>query len=592
MKRAARTAPLNARIRSDEHRRGQVAHADLVGYAFRVADYLRDKLKWEPWTGHGDAEPGQTEVIEAYTLAVRQQLEKQEYEDGRLSAEELVHWRPGQTIQNWIRVEAGHTVGKTKLLSGITNHFFDCFPPAVIYTYANTEEQLKATLWKEIRVDRTGKGLPGRILTLELQLEPNHFAKGIATHNAKGAGTERNQGQHNKFQLFILDEAEGQESWVFESIDSMTSGSVVAIVLMMANPRTRTSEFWRRRRLAKVRSFRMSSVNHPNVQAGREVIPGGVRRDWVEEKLAHLCDVVDVHDHDAFTFELKWDAHLPDPQDPDAPRKFCPAGTIFKPQQEFLWRVLGIAPPSATDNTLVPLGRFEAAVERGKGLRPGPVTAETPEDLNAKIGVDVARFGLDSGTIYILQGLRAWREHIIDGQDTNVYARRIRLAVLALLRSGVKDIEVRIDCGGGYGGGVADKVKVDGELKAALRANRARLQLRQVYFNGVAKDPKKYADKVTEMYAHTGEALRDVALCGPVPERLEADLTARQYDYTTIGAREVKELEPKDRFKTRERHSPDDGDGFALCCAPRFIFLPMATGGSGAHASQTYTTLD
>lgn len=95
----------------------------LAGYRYDPVRYIIDKLGWHPWAGD-EEHPGQVEVLEAYALALRQQHERLAYEQGELSREELRTWQPGQVIQNRIRIEAGHTVGKTKLSSGVVSHFF------------------------------------------------------------------------------------------------------------------------------------------------------------------------------------------------------------------------------------------------------------------------------------------------------------------------------------------------------------------------------------------------------------------------------------------------------------------------------------
>src|SRR5262249_11637962 len=103
--------------------------AEFDATRYDPAVYIRDRLGWAPWNGTNE-EPGQIQVLEAYVLALRQQHEKRDYEAGDLAEEDLRYWKPGQVIKNRIRVEAGHTVGKTKISSGIVNHFFDHFRPS------------------------------------------------------------------------------------------------------------------------------------------------------------------------------------------------------------------------------------------------------------------------------------------------------------------------------------------------------------------------------------------------------------------------------------------------------------------------------
>lgn len=437
-------------------------------------------------------------------------------------------------------MEAGHTVGKTKLSSGLVNHFFDAFVPSIIYTFAPSWEQIHDLLWKEIKADRRGKGLPGRILDLELKVSDDHFAKGRATNNSGGQGTERAQGQHGEYLMFVLDEAEGIPQFVFDAVESMASGGIV-IVLLLANPRTRSSPFHKVRTSSNVANFRLSCLYHPNVLADREIVPGAVKRDYVIGMVEKHCQVTATHNEDEHTFELPWEP-----------------GVIYRPDTEFLFRVLGIAPKNLTDNTLISTGRFEAACKREPEIQSPKV---------AWMGADVARFGSDIGTLYIRHIGRVWRAARFSKQNTNAYAGEIKRQAEALRDAGVEFLYIRIDGGGGFGGGVIDRLIADTDLAGWFRE----IHLSEVHNNGVPYNGEAYADLVTEMYAEAAETLKGIFVDNP-PSELEEDLTARCYDWGNKSGIAVKRLEPKDKFKKRLGRSPDDGDGFVLCVAPEYLF--------------------
>lgn len=515
-------------------------------YRFEPERYIREKLGWTPWRGTPE-QPGQADVLDAYTLALRQQHERRAYEHGEIAEADLVWWRPGQPIRNRIRVEAGHTVGKTTLAAGLVSHFFDCFLPGVGYCFAPSDDQINDLLFKEIRKQRRDKGLPGRVLEIpEIKHRGDHFVKGRATSNAGGRGTERVQGQHEQHLIFVLDEAEGIDDYVFDALESMTSGGIV-IVLMLANPRTRISRFHKAASDDRVRSFRISCLWHPNVLESREVVPGAVRRDYVDGMIDAHCEVVDEHDDDAHTFEVPWRP-----------------GVILQPDAEMLFRVLGIAPKNLADNTLIPVGRYEAATRR------------TPESQNphaVRIGVDSARFGKDAGTVYVRHDGAVWREAKLPQLRTGDYVRAIKDAALRLAGDGGRSLHVRVDGGGGFGAGIIDALLVDLELAEAY----AEVVIVEVHFNGTPADHEAYADLATEMYAHAAEALGGLALLDP-PAELEADLCERTYRWANWKGHDVKELASKDLFRKAHRRSPDDGDGLALAVAPDWIFVAAANG--------------
>ena len=456
-------------------------------------------------------------------------------------------------IQNWIRVEAGHTVGKTKLSSGLVNHFFDCFSPAIVYSFAPSKRQIHDLLWKEIKTDRRGKGLPGEILDLRLQISDNHFATGLATNDSGGTGTHRIHGQHNEYLCFVLDEAEGIPKYVWGAVDSM-AGAGIVIVLLVANPQSRTSEFNQRKSFSFVRSFRISCIHHPNVVQGRELIPGAVARTYVERMIETLCDVVDEHSEDDHTFTVPFPVHV-DGQE-------LPPGTIFKPAAEFCWRVLGIAPDNIADDTFVPVGRYEAACKRDE--RPGDLT-------QARFGIDVAGFGKDAGTLYVRHGMRAWRARQFWKLDPVEYYEDIKAEALALPAK-VNSLHVRIDAGGGYGSGAAAMLQRDQELIRRFRE----FAVTAVHFGGTAKQPGKYFDVVTELYAEAAETIKGLRIDRP-PNELEADLTERTYEWRNVAGVNVRKLEEKKLFRKRKKRSPDDGDGFVMAVAPDHI-LPASVG--------------
>jgi hypothetical protein len=276
-----------------------------------------------------------------------------------------------------------------------------------------------------------------------------------------------------------------------------------------------------------------------------------VRRDYVDGMLDRHCEVVAAHDEDALTFEVPW------------------RPGIFRPDSEMLFRVLGIAPKNLADNTLISIGRYEAATRRGP---------ETQNPGAVRIGVDCARFGKDEGRVYVRHDGAVWREAKLPQKRTGDYVRAVKGAALRLADDGTRSLHVRVDGGGGFGGGVIDALLEDLELDRAF----AEVVIVEVLFNGAPADHEAYADLATEMYAHAAEALGGLALLDP-PTELEADLCERTYRWANWHGHDVKELASKDVFRKKHRRSPDDGDALALAVAPDWIFLGPADEGVVVH---------
>lgn len=530
-------------------------------YSLDPDGYFKKYFGWEVWSGIDERRPGQKQIFEAIVLVVRQQLEKRDFENGKVSESDLVHWKPGQVIKNWIRVESGNGIGKTKSLAGGVNWAVDCFR-SIVYTFHTSAKQDALTTWKEIRKDRRGKGLPGRILDTALKLTDDRFAESRTTSDSHGKGEEKIKGQHNEYLFFFIDEADGVEDYVFDGIETMESGGI-SVVVMMANPRSRSSRFHRIKKHSYVQTLRISSLYHPNVVEGRDVIPGAVKRDFVEKQIEKKCKVVDKHDPERFTFELPYDVR------PGGVLR--PAGTIFEPEPEFMWTVLGIAPPTSLDKTVISTGVYEAACKRE------PLGGDVK---TARVGVDCARSGKDSGTVYIQWQDIVYRTADLFHQETQSYVDSIKTECLKLKEKGVTSLHIRVDAG--YGSGVIDALAIDAELKEAFED----FQVFEVHFGSTAYNQKNYDNLITELYYEAAETLRGLSIIEP-PDPLEIDLTEREFKFINRKGKTRKILEPKEDFTKRAKRSPDDGDGLVLAIGPDYCFRKVSVeivSGSGTKS--------
>lgn len=503
--------------------------------------YAETELKFFPWAGRDTA--GQRELFADIGASVRAQL-------------------AGEPTPRIFRVAAGHGIGKTLGAAALVNWWFDAFAPSICITTAPTKTAVVEKLWKNIKTLR-GRHLPGRVLPAEPRMEkaPNHFAIGQTTSNSGGQGTERFQGQHDQYLFFVLDEAEGIAAYVYDAIHAMMTGGRVLLCLALANPRTRSSRFHRLATQPGVKNYHLSVLDFPNVLDGRDTIPGGTSREWVIGCVQQWCKVAPGPNPDAHTFTLPF--AVPPPQEGAG---CCgSAGTHFLPNAEFLFRVAGVAPANTSSDTFLPAGRFQAACERARG-------DDRPEQ--AWIGIDAAGYGSDLGTLYVRHNGAVWRAATCskpDGdQDPTDYWQKARTAAFALAAQGVTHLSVRIDAGGGFGNGVYDRLKRDEGLRAAFGS----LEFHLVHFGGTPQAPKSYRDLGTQMYAEAAEACLALSILKP-PAALEGDLCERRYEWVNWQGIEVKKLTEKKQFRREQGRSPDDGDGFALCVCPDFLFAPL-----------------
>ncbi len=518
-------------------------------FLFDPAAFICERLKWEPWAGT-DEEPGQLQIIEWYEKILRQLHEKHDFDLGVKQRDQLEYWQPGQLIKNRGRLVAGASVGKTKLASGLFNHFFETHDDAIIYTFAPSYPQINDLLWKEIRNDRAAAGFSVQPLqTPFLKAATNHFAIGRATNDSHGHGGTRIQGQHSGAMMFILDEAEGVPSFVWEAVERMTQG--LCVVLMLANPESRTSDFYRARLNPSVQNFRISCLGHPNVIHDRLIVPGGATsRQWVKEQIEKHCTIVDEHDPDKYTFELPWRP-----------------GVIYLPNNECLKAVLGIPPDRSARESVCTPGRLQTAARR---------EVDDSHQGWATIALDMADTGKDKGVISYrlgdLIGVKAKMDHGVDDKyQTTEYMQHIYELGERFLEAGVKRLFIRIDAGGGFHVGVRDALNLDTDFQGRFEAFNLELVNFGVPSLEDEEDDLSYGNRITEIYFQAAEVFKVCRIEG-LTETLEGDFTERDVGWKLVKGRSVRVLEQKERFKRRLGRSPDEGDAVAMAAVPPLMW--------------------
>ncbi|UQN06302.1 hypothetical protein [Deinococcus sp. QL22] len=548
---------------------------DLIGFSERV-------LGMKPWKGV-NGKPGQYEVLEAIQNSVARQL------DGE------------KDVPYIFVIEAGHGLGKTYGIEApAIAWFYRCFAPCVVQSTANNIQQVRDTLWKDVRTHVTNAKqrrrtvMPG-LMPRDMRAEQaaNHFAMGFTTSDAGGSGTERAQGQHNEFHLWVFEEAEGIPEFMYDAVKRQFTGNRVRLWLLIANPKTSSSTFQEMKLHPMSIVVRLSLLDFPNVWNGTAEVPGGTDRStfngWIEDQRTFGCEVVPEHDETRHTFEVPWDV-------PKAGGGHHPAGTIFAPKRGFLYGALGIPPSGGGGDTFISAGRFDACLTRD--MKPEPLLEPVPntelpvmrEVWAVQLGIDCARFGDDAGTIYSLFKRTLRFEDAIQGaQDldemtrTDRYVQAAKKALKRAAALGATRASVRVDAG--YGGGIIDGLRKDTELQALFPDGYV---VHEVAFGSSPSDGDQYADLVTEMYALADEVLSVVRVHSP-PLLLKRDLVERRYGYVTKGDRDVRKLEKKIKFKARNKgQSPDDGDGAVLALAPERLFQ-VATNADAIAALDDYT---
>lgn len=179
-------------------------------------------------------------------------------------------------------VQSGHNVGKSFVTACLCLWFHCCFPDSVVLTTANGWGQVKGVLWKEIRKLAKRSAYP-----LGVNFKPSHPESAMGLENWMfGFSPDKPDavhGHHRDHILIVFDEAQGlrdHETW--EAFSSMMT-SAGSKQLAIGNPIYADGPFRDKFRNSNWSQIRMSCLDHPNYIHRRQVIPGAVTFEAVEE---------------------------------------------------------------------------------------------------------------------------------------------------------------------------------------------------------------------------------------------------------------------------------------------------------------------
>ena len=221
-----------------------------------------------------------------------------------------------------------------------------------------TQRQVQHILMREVRRSFTAAPeLPGELYALELRVADSGES-GILAFTSDNA--DRLTGYHHPRLLICITEGQGVEEAAFEAASACITGPENRL-LVYGNPTRPTGPFYRAAHSDNWAKLRVPAHEHPNVITGREEIPGGVSREWVESMAL----------------------------------EYGPNSSIYRSRVEALF-------PEESVEGLVSRRMLREAFERfvdpdfDRGdahLLPEPIMA-----------LDVARFGLDKSALAVVQG--------------------------------------------------------------------------------------------------------------------------------------------------------------------------------------------
>lgn len=426
-------------------------------------------------------------------------------------------------------VKACHNIGKTFLGGSLVNWYFDSFAPSITLTTAPTARQVRALLWKEVRLQRKGRSGFAGPKAPRLEWSEHYFAHGFTATDGDAF-----QGHHGRHMFFVFDEAVGVDSIFWETAESMFAGEGHAW-LAIFNPTDSASQAYLEEESGGWHVIELSVLDHPNILAELAGLPPPYPSAI---RLARVNDLL-----------KKWCRPLPPGVTPLATDIEWPpeSGQWLRPGPIAESRLLGRWPSQAT-NSVWSDGAWQACVKRILPIQDAPI----------EIGCDVARFGDDYTAVHIRRGATSLHHESVNGwSNTEVAGRLIQLCGEYGKPIGMnpQQVLIKID---DVGGGVIDTLHERGYNAVELNAG------------ATAFDPEGYPNRRSELWFTTAERalagqLSLIHLSDDAKRELKRQAMAPKYRVTSAGQREV---EAKDVTKKLIKRSPDDMDALNLAYAP------------------------
>jgi len=445
-----------------------------------------------------------------------------------------------------VAVKSGNGLGKDFTAAVAVLWYLHHHNPGIVLSTAPTFRQVRHVLWRQIRRlhRRASDLLGGTLLDTRWELAEDRYALGLSAD-----GADQFQGFHCENVLVVVDEAEGVDEEIYEAVEAVMTSENPKL-LLIGNP-TRTDGSFHRafhEEAGMYRTFTISALESPNVQAGRVEIPGLVTAEWVEER------------------RIAWREN----------------------SDRYRSRVLGEFPRRGEDN-LIAMKDIEAAVYEGEGIHidgqdgqdfgmflgdgdvsggvgarhasplrddpfgvflPGGYPSPQPSPTRGEgvygrvvIGVDVARFGSDRTVVLMRRGDTVVSIRTFSRIDTMATAGQVMVAV----REHRPDA-VNVDAIG-IGAGLADRLREQGVPARAVN---------------VAEKPRRDRTCLNlraEGYQSLAHRFRDRRIRIPRDAELIAELATLRYEYDSQGRLR---MESKDSMRKRGVGSPDKADALML----------------------------
>jgi len=453
-------------------------------------------------------------------------------------------------------IAACHDVGKSFLMARIAMWFLNTHPNSKVITTAPTFNQVERILWSEIRAahGRAKFPLGGKLNMTDWSFSPDWFALGFSPRNeatgGEGQGTQSSfQGFHAAHLLVIFDEATGIPPNIWTMAEGLLTSAHVKFVAI-GNPTSSASEFFRCFKDPAWKKIYLTCFDSPNLKANNILN--------IDDLKSEIHKVSAMQDEDAKTYLASYKVVKP---------YLLTAKWVVQNARKWgidhpltVSKILGKF-PQAGDKTLLPLGYVEEAQLR----------VVWPSATDRKIiGIDVARFGLDSTEFTALHGKKQiGRKPLYKHSTTEVVGEAIAYGKESF-NGEWPDIFVVDETG--LGGGVVDVLRDQVPSHVEVRGVQFGAGVEcdgSVSCDHKSCDKAKYVNMKSRMFGLLEADIKNSEGLSLISDSVYLDeLPTIQKKYDVKGRMYI---QSKDEYKkTTGRPSPDRADSLALANFGRY----------------------
>ncbi|MBC7948673.1 MAG: hypothetical protein H7Y42_12370 [Chitinophagaceae bacterium] len=414
---------------------------------------------------------------------------------------------------------------------------------------APTDRQVGLIMSPEISriFNNTAVRLPGYETGYDIRTGSDEWF--LTGFKADDKNTEAWSGYHAANIMFIVTEASGIAQTIFDAIEGNLQGN--SRLLLVFNPNVSHGYAASSFKSKTFKSFRLNSMNAPNVLSKKIIFPGQVDYVWVTDRIKAWCMPIRAEEYNViegdFEFEEQW----------------------YRPNDLFRAKVLGLF-PKVSEGVLVPGEWIEIANKKWIEERKKADYKSQP----LRLGVDVAGMGRDSSSFCYRYGNYVDRFYLIQSGGV---ANHMEIAgkTKSEVLSGTSKLHNKIAQAFidtiGEGAGVYSRLieqEVDG-----VHSVKASASAKDDIDNPLTDITGQHKFKNLRAYLYW--AVRDwldpknrMGACLPEDEDLYQELTETKWRFRSDGSIE---LESKEDLKARIKRSPDRSDSLALTFYPESV---------------------